>query len=112
MAVLAITPINHGEADGSVKTFNVGDDVSGLGEDAVKQLVAAGSAIDTSEKNPLGVAAAEAPADEDTRKRDELIAKYMFGNTAVKDAEEPGDLLPDSMTAGVPEPVADDKSKK
>ena len=102
MAVVAITPIQHGEGK-DTKTFKVGDDVSGLDKDAVRQLVEAGAAIDTSEKNPMAAAVAARSADDDTRKRDEIIAKYMFGNDAVKEGEPI--RLPDTMEAGVPAPV-------
>lgn len=90
MAVVAITRILHGTADGETKEFNIGDDVSSLGDDAVRQLVEAGSAVDTTGKSkfasPLVGQTAVAEPDEDTAKRDELVAKAV---TAANKSEAP-----------------------
>lgn len=84
MAVIAITPVQHGDKDGSVKTFNVGDDVSGLGEDAVRALVENGAAVETGKtkkyNSPLTGAGTPAVTDEDTLKRDQIIAKVLAGD--------------------------------
>lgn len=75
MAVVAITRIQHGAGDGKVKTFGVGDEVTGLSEDEVKSLVLGGSAVETGKKRKYSAAPTAGAVDGETQKRDALIAK-------------------------------------
>lgn len=85
MAVVAITRIQHGQSDGSVKTFNVGDSVTGLDEDQVRSLVLNGSAVETGKNRKYSAAPVVGERDEETEKRDALIAKAA--SEAVDDDE-------------------------
>lgn len=81
MAVVAVTPVDFGKEDGSVKTFKVGETLTGLSDNQLKELVEAGSAVETSKEkkykspyyNPFGPGG-PGEVDEETRKRDALIA--------------------------------------
>lgn len=83
MAVVAVTKILHGEPDGSIKEFNIGDNVTGLTDDQLRSLVESGGAVETG-KNRKFSAEQEVPvaltADEElTLKRDEIIEKARLG---------------------------------
>lgn len=75
MAVVAVTQILHGTDDG-VKTFNIGDNVTGLGEDELRSLVLSGAAIETGKDRKFtSPDSPPAGADDETRKRDKLLAQ-------------------------------------
>jgi hypothetical protein len=75
MGIVAITRIQHGKPDGKVVTFGVGDNVTGLDEEEVKSLVLSGAAIETGKSRKYSVAPVAGEQDEETLKRDALIAK-------------------------------------
>lgn len=85
MTLIAVSKIDHGKSDGTVKTFNIGDTVSGLDEEQERALVAAGSVVETGERK-YTTAATAGPVDEDTRKRDEILAKAAMGEDIVNPA--------------------------
>lgn len=78
MTLIAVSRIVHGNADGSTKEFGIGDTVSGLNEDQERQLVEAGAVIETG-KRKYTQAPQSGPVDEETRKRDEIMAKAAMG---------------------------------
>lgn len=86
MTVVAVTPIRHGNDDGTVTVFGVGENVSGVSEDYLRTLVEGGSAVETGKEkkfnspyyNPSD-GSASGVVDDDTRKRDALIAGLLDG---------------------------------
>lgn len=87
MAILAITNIEHGNADGTVKTFGIGDSIVGLDEDQVRNLVIAGAAVETGSKRKFSSLPVVREEDEDTLKRDALILK------AASDGSDEGEAV-------------------
>jgi hypothetical protein len=84
--VVAITEIQHGVGEGEIKTYNVGDPLSGLSEDEQRSLVLGGSAVEIGKGRKFTEEPALTPGDEATRKRDELIAKALTGESPVSPA--------------------------
>jgi hypothetical protein len=83
MTVYAVTPIQHGEADGKVKHFAVGDTLSEsvFGEEGLASLIAGGSAVEVGKtRKYTEVPAGAGTVDEETRKRDELLFKAASGS--------------------------------
>ena len=75
MAVVAITPIQYGLADGTIDLYDVGDELD-LPEETLQTLVWNGSAVETGKKRKFTpLAGAAGPVDEVTIRRDALIAK-------------------------------------
>ncbi len=77
MPVVAISRIRHGAEDGSVKEFNIGDTLSGFNDDELRNFVQTGAAVETGKNRKFSEApyGGGAPVDEETQKRDALIAK-------------------------------------
>lgn len=78
MSVKAITPIQHGEADGSITNFKIGDDLGELDEDTQRSLVLGESAVEIGSDRKFTTAVV-GDSDEDTILRDSLIAKSNSG---------------------------------
>lgn len=78
MTLIAVSKIVHGNDDGTTKEFNIGDTVSGLNEDQERSLVEAGSVVETG-KRKYTPEPSLLVADEETRKRDEILAKAAAG---------------------------------
>ena len=99
MSVVAVTPIQHGLGDGTVKQYNVGDTLD-LDEDILRSLVENGSAVEMGSKRKFSspfegtVAGTD---DADTRKRDELIAKSL--TESVEKGEQPSPAAADAQTS-------------
>ena len=93
MAVVAITRIQHGSGDGKVTTFGIGDEVTGLNDDEVRSLVVGGSAVETGKKRKFSAAPTPGEQDEETLKRDALIAK------AASDIDDDGAVTDQSDSA-------------
>lgn len=99
MAVLAITPIQHGESDGTVRNIAVGEDISSLDEQFLRQLVEGGSAIETGQSkynSPLTPEGGVVVFDEETRKRDELITKALMDS--LKSGDQPSPAVSDAAS--------------
>lgn len=130
MSLIAITEIQHGNDDGSVTKFGIGDTVTGLTEEQEASLVAAGSVLETGKDRKYTEAPQPGNVDEDTRKRDELIARAAAGqdlspavvaaiasNSSNAAAEKPEEVEPvaqDTMgaAASTGSTTAGDKSDK
>ncbi len=78
MTLIAVSTINFGKDDGSVKTFKIGDTVSGLNEDQERSLIESGSVVETGDRK-YTEAPKDVRGDEETRKRDEILAKAAMG---------------------------------
>jgi hypothetical protein len=94
MPVVAITTINHGEPDGTVKVFGVGDKVD-LPEENLRSLVEGGSAVevgsgDKKYNSPYytDLTSGGAAADVETVKRDMLIARAAGLEPAADSVED------------------------
>ena len=99
--VVAVSEIRHGMADGDIKVFNIGDTVSGLSDDEVRSLIAAGAVVEIGKGRkftPEPVPGTAAAADDATRKRDELLAKSLMA----VDEDTPADPATE-LAAGAPD---------
>jgi hypothetical protein len=111
MSVIAITPFVHGKADGTMVNIKVNSELSGkdFSEDELRMHIAQGSAVDTSGKLKPLVVDLSGGLDEDTLKRDELLAKNNLpvavddGNPTVGNVPQPN--LSDPREATVRERI-------
>ncbi len=79
MAVYAITRILHG-VKGETKEINVGDELTGFSDDELRSFIDGGSAVETGKTRKFTEAPGPAAAvDEETKKRDALLAKAASG---------------------------------
>lgn len=78
MTLIAVSRIVHGQGDKGEKIFNIGDPVSGLSEAEELSLVAAGAVVETG-KHKYTQPGTAVVTDEETRKRDEILAKAAAG---------------------------------
>lgn len=92
--VKAITPIQHGNDDGSVTTFAVGDnlDEGTFGEDGLRALVENGSAVEIGKDRnysepPASPNVGAAVDNEATLLRDDLIAQSNMADAPEPPAE-------------------------
>lgn len=96
MSVIAITRIIQGADDGKVTTYEIGDTISGS-DDELRSLVQGGSAVEMGKNkkydSPLNLTIA---ADDETRKRDEIIAK---ANSESDTSAEAGTATPTEAEA-------------
>lgn len=107
MGVLAITRIRHGQDDGSVVEFSVGDSITGLSEDEVRSLVLSGAAVETGKKRKFGAVPTPGEQDEETLKRDAIIAKAASEAMDDDEAVTPGsDPAAQMNAAGAGTPAA------
>lgn len=85
MAVVAITRIQYGKQNGEVVNVGIGQTISGLSEDEVRSLVLSGAAVETGKNRKYSMVPVVGEQDEETLKRDALIAKAA--SEAVDDDE-------------------------
>jgi len=91
MTVVAITPIEYGVGNGEVDHYGVGDELGALDDDTLRGLVQNGSAVETGKNRKFSDApGAGGPVDEDTQKRDALIAKSQTDLEDDEPALNPG----------------------
>jgi hypothetical protein len=86
MAVYAVTPIQHGKADGEVVDFEVGAELTeeDFSEQELRDFIVGGSAVEVGKRRKYSEAPdpSQAPAGDDaTRLRDELIARSQTGES-------------------------------